>query len=448
MRLDKIKTSAGVKDGKKTKIYYFDYFCPDKLKLRQFRSVNKTKATAKHKEVLNLQRTLPGAPTSSLTPLRVVIEAYLKDRKQDVLGKRLRDVTYSNYEQMLRRLYPLTPDPILQTEAGYSFKFYDHKVKRFKTIFDQNKEPLELKHKFLTDKGRGEDPLYNEKTAGLNAPIKDLQWGFIQKVLDNLPRSQRTREHYFITFCGLIKWAVDHGYLADGQRDMLAKARPAKGQKKQIELPPEESVAKLIELSCNFWRPFWAISASTGARLGELTALPWRNVHLNEGRLYIGQSTTRSGKIYAPKTQNAYRELPIGTEIIRMLQELPRDGNLVFPCPEFRPGYQKSNQWGKTVFIEGQRVRPKGLERPMKGEEVFRMGLQPLLRDNGLKWAGRIHSLRHFAASRMIEKNWNIKKIQTRLGHANASTTLDIYGHLIERQSFHEEAEELAEGLF
>ena len=27
-------------------------------------------------------------------------------------------------------------------------------------------------------------------------------------------------------------------------------------------------------------------------------------------------------------------------------------------------------------------------------------------------------------------------------------TTLDIYGHLIERQSFHEEAEELADGLF
>ena len=76
------------------------------------------------------------------------------------------------------------------------------------------------------------------------------------------------------------------------------------------------------------------------------------------------------------------------------------------------------------------------------------MGLQPLLGHNGPKWAGRIHSLRHFAASRMIEKNWNIKKIQTRLGHANASTTLDIYGHLIERQSFHEEAEELADGLF
>ena len=372
----------------------------------------------------------------------------MKARKQDVLGKRLRDVTYTNYEQMLRRLYPLTPDPIKETETGYAFKFYDHKIKRCKTIFNQNKEPLERKHKTLTDRAMKEDLLYSKKIAALDAPIKDLDWKLIQELLDNLPRSQRTREHYYVTFCGLIKWAVDHGYLGSGQRDMLSKARPAKAQKKQIEIPSEEEVSKLIAASCTFWRPFWAISASTGARLGELTALPWRNVHLNEGRLYIGQSTTRSGQIYVPKTQNAYRELPIGTEIIRMLQELPREGELVFPCPEFRPGYQKNNQCGKTAYIEKQRVRPAGVERPMKGDEAYRIGLKPILRDNGLTWAGRIHSLRHFAASRMIDKNWNIKKIQTRLGHANASTTLDIYGHLIERQSFHEEAEELADGLF
>ena len=448
MRLDKINSGKRSKNGKSVRVFYFKYFCPKQLKLRQFKSVSKAKATQAHKEILNLQRTSPGAPTSSLTPVKVVLEAYLKARRQDVLGKRLREDTCTNYEQMLRRLYPLTPDPIKENENGYSFKFYDHKVNRSKTVFNQNREQLESKHKKLTDTGMKQDPLYMKKIAVLDAPIKDLHWTFIQEVLDNLPRSQRTREHYYVTFCGFVKWAVDHGYLANNQRDMLSKARPAKGQKKKIEIPSEESVAKLIELSCDFWRPFWAISASTGARLGELTALPWRNVHLNEGRVFIGQSTTKRGKIYEPKTQNAYRELPIGTEIIRMLQKLPRDGELVFPCPEFRPGYQKSNQWGQTAFIEKERIRPAGVERPMKGDEAYRIGLKPILRDNGLEWAGRVHSLRHFAASRMIEKNWNIKKIQTRLGHANASTTLDIYGHLIERQSFHEEAEELAEGLF
>ena len=45
----------------------------------------------------------------------------------------------------------------------------------------------------------------------------------------------------------------------------------------------------------------------------------------------------------------------------------------------------------------------------MKTEEVFRIGLQPLLRDNGLKWAGRIHSLRHFAASRRIGEELGVQ---------------------------------------
>ena len=92
--------------------------------------------------------------------------------------------------------------------------------------------------------------------------------------MDNIDRSQTTREKHFVTYTNIVSWAVKKGYLAKTQIDIIVNARPAKGQKKQIELPPEESVAKLIELSCNFWRPFWAISASTGARLGELTARP------------------------------------------------------------------------------------------------------------------------------------------------------------------------------
>ena len=364
--------------------------------------MSKVKATEKHKEILNLQRTLPEAPQSSLTPLKIVIDKYKADRVNDIKGKRLRKSSCDGYVSHIKRLYP---------------------------------EDLN-------------DPLYNEKIAALESPIKDLSWEFIRNLLDNIDRSQTTREKHFIKYTSIITWSVKKGFLARNQADLIANARPAKGRKKQIEIPSEESVSKLIELSCNFWRPFWAISASTGARLGELTALPWRNVHLNRGRIYIEQSTTRTGAISQPKTRNAYRELPIEENIVGWLSKLPRSGDLVFPCPEFGVAYQKQNQFGPSSWVEPQRLRSAGEERPMKTEEVYRMGLQPILRDNGLKWAGRIHSLRHFAASRMIEKNWNIKKIQTRLGHANASTTLDIYGHLIERQSFHEEAEELAEGLF
>ena len=402
MRLDKINSGKSSKNDKSVKVFYFKYFCPEQLRVRQFKSVSKAKATEKRREILNLQRTLPEAPQSSLTPFKIVIDKYKADRVNDIKGKRLRKSSWDGYVSHIKRLYP---------------------------------EDLN-------------DPLYNEKITALESPIKDLSWEFIRNLLDNIDRSQTTREKHFITYTNIITWSVKKGFLARNQADLIANARPAKGRKKQIEIPSEESVAKLIELSCNFWRPFWAISASTGARLGELTALPWRNVHLNRGRIYIEQSTTKTGEVDQPKTRNAYRELPIGSKIVSWLSKLPRDNEFVFPCPEFGLPYRQKNEFHQVFWMPPRRLRGPNEERPMKTEEVYRMGLQPILRDNGLKWAGRIHSLRHFAASRMIEKNWNIKKIQTRLGHANASTTLDIYGHLIERQSFHEEAEELADGLF
>ena len=44
----------------------------------------------------------------------------------------------------------------------------------------------------------------------------------------------------------------------------------------------------------------------------------------------------------------------------------------------------------------------------------------------------RIHDMRHTAASLMISSGASIKVVQRRLGHASATMTLDLYGHLYE----------------
>jgi integrase len=48
----------------------------------------------------------------------------------------------------------------------------------------------------------------------------------------------------------------------------------------------------------------------------------------------------------------------------------------------------------------------------------------------GLPKGTRFHDLRHFYASGLIKANLNPKVIQTRLGHATISETMDTYGHL------------------
>ena len=67
MRLDKINSGKSTNNGKSVKVFYLKYFCPEQLRVRQFKSVSKAKATEKRREISNLQRTLPEAPQSSLT---------------------------------------------------------------------------------------------------------------------------------------------------------------------------------------------------------------------------------------------------------------------------------------------------------------------------------------------------------------------------------------------
>jgi integrase len=43
-----------------------------------------------------------------------------------------------------------------------------------------------------------------------------------------------------------------------------------------------------------------------------------------------------------------------------------------------------------------------------------------------------LHSLRHFAATRMLAAGVPVRTVAGRLGHADAATTLNVYGHWIE----------------
>jgi len=49
----------------------------------------------------------------------------------------------------------------------------------------------------------------------------------------------------------------------------------------------------------------------------------------------------------------------------------------------------------------------------------------------GLPEGFTFHDLRHYLASLLIASGADIKTVQARMRHASASTTLDVYGHLM-----------------
>jgi integrase len=58
--------------------------------------------------------------------------------------------------------------------------------------------------------------------------------------------------------------------------------------------------------------------------------------------------------------------------------------------------------------------------------EVWR----PAVVKAGLRKGTRFHDLRHYYASLLIRRGASVKAVQSRLGHASATETLNTYAHL------------------
>ena len=444
MKLNKIRR---LKDGR----YSFRYTCPKTHKFKTMRGKNKQELSDRRAAIQKEQGFQGNSLLIDQTPLGEVLKIYKRQRKVDVANGKLGRKSAETYESQLGILEPYRLDDVSVEGGTWSFRFYCIRRGQTKIYRTDNELDCERQHRRVLEQHLKADEHRAEKLHMLKQPMSALTADYISRLLATLDRSQSTKDHYYVTIKNLVNWAIKRRYLHPSMASEINDAKPGRGARKEMQIPSEESVKQLIHRSCDFWKPFWALAATVGPRLSELTALPWSNVHLNEGYIYIGQKTEDDGTIsQLLKTDNAYRSLPISSSIVQMLSQLPRNGKLVFPAAEFTKGYWKANQHGRTTFVEGRRLRPANVERPSLVEEVFRYGLQPILReleDDDLTWEGRIHSLRHFSASRMIDQNWNVKRIQKRMGHSSAQITLDVYGHLMDRQTFAEEADALADGL-
>ena len=81
---------------------------------------------------------------------------------------------------------------------------------------------------------------------------------------------------------------------------------------------------------------------------------------------------------------------------------------------------------------------------PMKLTRTFQ-GLAKRLGITGAK----LHNLRHFHASVMLQDGASLLLVSKRLGHASISTTGDIYGHLLpgwQKEAANEFAKAMEEG--
>jgi len=87
---------------------------------------------------------------------------------------------------------------------------------------------------------------------------------------------------------------------------------------------------------------------------------------------------------------------------------------------------------GRTITDNDSLFRKHELDEPMT-PTTFTWRFKLILKKNDLPYNLNVHSLRHTNASLLIANGTDVAAVSSLLGHAQVSTTLDIYTHAFDK---------------
>ncbi|MGM0903104.1 MAG: tyrosine-type recombinase/integrase [Bacillota bacterium] len=210
----------------------------------------------------------------------------------------------------------------------------------------------------------------------------------------------------------------------------LIKENPAKSIKtpkvksKKSDVYSKDELSELLmylEEKPYHWKVLILLALSTGAREGEIAALEWKHIDFEKSTVYIEQSLTEvvgeGVKLKSTKNERC-RSVSLPSPLLGMLKKL----KVQRTHEKLMVGDMK--EWPNHFFIFanefGKPIRPDSISQWWS-----RFIEKPKLKKI------RFHDLRHTSATLLINEGVHAKVISERLGHADISTTMNIYGHVL-----------------
>lgn len=238
-----------------------------------------------------------------------------------------------------------------------------------------------------------------------NTPLKDINEVAIQKVVSVMTKagkSARTVEYALATLRQTYNHAITVGAFT-GTNPVRVR-RHMKGKKLRIDnqrqrfLTVDEArmLLEALQVRSQQLYEIALLSLHTGARFGELAALQWQHVDTAKGivRFHDGKTGDR-GVYMTPAVKDLFEEKTRG-----------KASDLVFPSDTGEPMKQVSATFMKVVNS---------------------LGLNDGITDPRMKLV--FHSLRHSAASFLVQAGCSIYAVKEMLGHKDVKTT-QRYAHL------------------
>lgn len=215
--------------------------------------------------------------------------------------------------------------------------------------------------------------------------------------------------------------AIMLGYIRFNPTDACVLPRIAK--KEIMPLDEIQTAAFLKAIKGHRFETLFTVDLFTGLREGELLGLTWDCVDLERGAIIMNKQLQREKKkqgkyVFAPLKNDKSRVVTLAPWVVQLLS------NHKIKQDEKRKSMGEMWEESGFVFTDdlGQHLAIHTVYKDFKAIAAA-IGSP----------STRFHDLRHSYAVAAIRAGDDIKTVQGNLGHATASFTLDVYGHVTDQ---------------
>lgn len=253
--------------------------------------------------------------------------------------------------------------------------------------------------------------------AGLGLKLEDL---FVPQSPEKKLSSSTVRRHHSLIH-KMLADAVQWGYISYSPADRIAPPKNAKTEIEYLDDLQAKHLVTLLQAAPSCFRRLALLDLHTGLRRSELLGLEWNDIDWDNKRLRIvrtSQYLSHRG-VFTDETKNqtSERYIYISDKVITILKE--------------------HRQWQlmqaailRDVWVDSGRVGTNEDGTPMKPARLSNW-FKKFMKKTDLPHI-TFHGLRHTYATICITKGIDISTVAAQLGHANPTTTLKIYSHVIQ----------------
>jgi integrase len=237
------------------------------------------------------------------------------------------------------------------------------------------------------------------------------------------PLAGSAQRKYHVCLKTCLQEAVYRGHLPLNPADAARPPRAETPEARHYTAAELRALLAHLATGSPCLRALVLVCVTTGLRRAEALALTWADVDLDGGSV----SVTKSATTYAGPGQQAQ---PPKTRAGARQVGLPADAAAALRA-------WQAQQQRERAAVDAQ---PDGWQA---GDYIFTMPSGRWMRcDYATRWFGRVvaasglppitlHGLRHTYATLLISAGLDVKTAGAALGHAQASTTLNIYAHAL-----------------